>query len=180
MQPSRIADPQVGTTATTTETAVTSTASPLTVELLWEGSFCSPLEPWLGFTNTAEECAKLCMESPKPYPMSRIVWVKNGDKACACAADDCIPSDWQWGAVYRFYSGTPTTVMTTVTSTSTTSMTPTSTSSTGDWVLVQSPGACRGANLGDNSAAYYVVISATSLEEWVVNLGIRFILALLK
>ena len=161
MQLSRIADPQVGTTATTTttETAVTSTASPLTVELLWEGSFCSPLEPWLGFTNTAEECAKLCMESPRPYSMSRIVGVKNGDKACACAADDCIPSEWQWGAVYRFYSGTPTTVPTTVMST-----TSTSTSSAGDWVLVQSPGACRGANQGDNPAAYYVVIIVVLLK----------------
>jgi len=111
--------------------------------------------PWLGKTDTAEECAKLCHESPKQYTMTRIVWVKNGDKNCKCAADDCTPSEWQWGAVYSFSpTGTATT----------TTPTPTSTS-TGDWILVQADSACRGANPSDNSVAYYVVILAASLEE---------------
>ena len=142
---------QTTTVTTMVTTSVTST-TPLSfvVDLLWEGYTCSPAAPWLGQTDTAEECAKLCQKSPKPYSMSRIVWVKNGDKNCKCAADDCTPSEWQWGAVYSFELSTGTTT--------------TSIPSNG-WLLVQSDGACRGAAPSDNSAAYYVVISATSFEE---------------
>ena len=145
------------TTAPTSSatTTTTTTASSFTIHLLWDGHTCSPATKWLGQTSTAEECAKLCHESPKQDTMTRIVWVKNGDKNCKCAADDCTPSEWQWGAVYSFSpTGTATT----------TTPTPTSTS-TGDWILVQADSACRGANPSDNSVAYYVVILAASLEE---------------
>ena len=57
--------------------------------------------------------------------MTRIVWVKHGDKNCKCAADDCTPSEWQWGAVYSFYKTTTTTTSTTSTMTTTTTGGPT-------------------------------------------------------
>ena len=145
------------TTAPTSsaKTTTTTTASSFTIHLLWDGHTCSPATKWLGQTSTAEECAKLCHESPKQDTMTRIVWVKNGDKNCKCAADDCTPSEWLWGAVYSLSpTGTATT----------TTPTPTSTS-TGDWILVQADSACRGANPSDNSVAYYVVILAASIEE---------------
>ena len=75
------------TTSATTSSTVTLT--PFAVDLLWEGHTCSPATSWLGVTSTAEERARLCMDAPKQHPMFRIVWVKDGDKNCKCAADDC-------------------------------------------------------------------------------------------
>ena len=48
--------------------------------------------------------------------------MKNGDKNCKCADLDCTPSEWHWGAVYKFSKTTTTT--TTTMSTTTTTTTP--------------------------------------------------------
>ena len=53
------------------------------------------------------------------------------------------------GALYRITQATATS---------------TTTTPAGGGVLVHADTACRGAESGDNSAAYYVVISATSLQ----------------
>lgn len=50
--------------ATTTSVTSTVTAFPFSVDLLWDQIYCSPGTDWLGTTNTAEECAKLCLAVP--------------------------------------------------------------------------------------------------------------------